>query len=418
MTVITHTLEDADGNALANTQVTVRLLPRPAFETASGVELSPLVRTTTDSAGLWSLDLVETADITPADSFYEVTHHIPDSRGGATKFIFQVGASPATLYASLVDVPPVSDINTYLTQEAGDARYVQSPGSFASSVTDSRPNDAATSGVDTTYSRGDHTHEREDTYGTASARAALTGNDLFEGLRFRETDGTDKLYEYRGSTWLQRQDTLVVADATARDAIANPYIGMRVILADNGLRQWYDGSGWYLEGEQLLARTVLGSGATSVSSGTLPVVPNAGSLRIEWKAQHASTTGRNVSLRFNSDSGANYWRQYLFANDATITADATATVNETAIAIGSVGNESSNRWSFGIAEVNDYRSAHHKSVMARSTDPRAISAPLLLHIIGLWASTSAITSVSIVEPAGGNFATGSTLSVFARSTKG
>ena len=418
MTTISHVLETADGTPIPNVRVTIRLLPRPAFETATGIELSPLVKTSTDASGEWSADLVETADISPDESYYEVTHHISDALGGATKFIFQVGAAPATLYASLVDVPPASDPTVYLTQDAADARYVQSPGSFGTGTTESRPNDAHTNGIIDAYARTDHKHDRETSYGTAATRAALTGTDLFEGLRFRETDSTDKLYEYRGATWLQRQDTLIVANATARDAIANPYIGMRVILADNGLRQWYDGSGWYLEGEQVLARTVLGSSGATISSGTLPVIPNGWTLRLEIKAQHASTTGRNVAIQFNGDTGANYWRQFLFANDTTVTADATATVNETSIAVGSTGNESTSRFGYSVVEVQDYLGSAHKLVLSRSIDPRNISTPLLLFTGALWASTSAITSVLVRDPAAGNFATGSTLTVYARSTKG
>lgn len=419
MTVITGRIEDATGTPLENVTVTCQLRPRPAFVTASGVELAPMVATTTDANGDYSFDLVETADITPDDSFYVIIERIPDRYGGPVQHVIQVGASPATVYASLVSVPPANDTATYLTQAAGDARYVQAPGSFASSIVDSRPNDAHTAGVATDYARGDHRHERETTYGTAAARAALTGNDLYEGLRFRETDSTDKLYEYRAAAWVQRQDTLVVADATARDALTNPYMGMRVITADNGLRFWYDGSGWYLEGEQLISSTTLGSAATSINSGTLPVIPNGYTLRIVTRGKITAGGGVGVGgsfMRFNGISTAAYVWQLLQSVDVTASAFESAG-SATSINGPDIGNDASNIFAQWEVTVFDYRTSVPKNLMGRGYYPGNLNTQQLRFVAGWFSDANPITSVQW-HTALSTFIAGTSMQVFARSSKG
>lgn len=201
--IITSEINDPTGGSIANIKVVARLLPRPCYETATGIELSAAIQTTTDASGQWSLTLIETASITPSDSVYEIIEYLPDRLGGPVKTKIQVGANNASLYASMVSTPVASDTDVFLTQAAGDARYVQSPGTLATvgNISESRPADASAAGVLNTYARGDHKHDREQVSGTAAARAALSGTDLYAGLRFLETD-TSKVKVYTGSAWV------------------------------------------------------------------------------------------------------------------------------------------------------------------------------------------------------------------------
>jgi len=218
-TTISGTIQDPTGAALSGVTVVARILPRPAFVTATGVELAPLYSTTTNGSGVYSLTLTCTADITPAGSFYEITEYIPDRYGGPVKHVIQVGASPATVYASLVSAPPATDTSTYLTQAAADARYVQSPGSFAAAgtIADSRPGDAAAAGVAATYARGDHVHDRETQRGTAATISALSGTDLIQGYPYVTTDANNitgtGIYTPHTTSQPARADSLWVKNA-------------------------------------------------------------------------------------------------------------------------------------------------------------------------------------------------------------
>lgn len=105
VSTITGTIQDPTGTALASVTVTARLIPRPAFVTATGVELAPVYSTTTNASGVYTLSLTRTADITPLNSRYEITEYIPDRYGGPVKHVITVGSVAATVYASLISAP-------------------------------------------------------------------------------------------------------------------------------------------------------------------------------------------------------------------------------------------------------------------------------------------------------------------------
>lgn len=225
--IITSEINDGAGASIAGVQVVARLLPRPCFETSTGIELAAITSTTTDSNGQWSLTLTETASITPSGSYYEITEYVPDRYGGPVKNVIQVGAANASMYASLVTSPPAQSVATFLTQTAGDARYAPLGTSFATTA-ESRPGDAASAGSGTDIARANHVHDREQVYGTAADRAALTGTDLYEGLRYHETD-TDKFWQYINSAWTQVTTTWINTQAL-KPAVATA--GESVYISD------------------------------------------------------------------------------------------------------------------------------------------------------------------------------------------
>lgn len=238
---ISNIITGPSGTALAAVPVVIRLVPRGAFRIDTGTEVAAEVRTTTNASGLWSVALERNSNISPTNSYYEVEERCSAAQGGPRKYTFQVGATNQTLFAALVSPIPDITSSNYMTQASADARYLQGPLSSAA-ASDSRPNDTV-SGSGTAVAYANHVHDRETTYGTAATRAALSGTDLFSGLRYRETD-TGKLYEYRAAAWLQRADHFIVADAAARTAITTPYEGMMVRQADTDTLYEYSGSAW------------------------------------------------------------------------------------------------------------------------------------------------------------------------------
>ncbi len=206
-----------------------------------------------------------------------------------------------------------------------------------------------------------------------------------------------------------------VADATARDALSGTYAGMRCVTVDNMLRFFHDGTGWHLEGEQCIAAVTLGSNGATLDSGTLPVIPNANELRVEIRCQHATLAGETVLFRVNADSGNNYSRQSMFGFDTTIsTSEETGVSN---FSLMGASNNSANRWSIATVRIPDYRGSGHKSMLSMNYDPRSLTTMVFAQCGGVWASTAAITSV-LATVNSGNLVTGSSIRVYARSTKG
>jgi hypothetical protein len=151
VSVISNTIVDVNGDAVVGARIIARLKPGPGFRVTEGTELAPETETETDANGLWSLALERNSNISPAGTSYEIEEQIPD----AIRFWpIQVGDANATLQASIVSPLPEVTAQTYLTQEAADARY-QALGSFGGSPRVVRATANATAGVATSAVRSD-----------------------------------------------------------------------------------------------------------------------------------------------------------------------------------------------------------------------------------------------------------------------
>jgi hypothetical protein len=186
---ITNTTTDPSGAVVPNVAVSVTLfgqsaggppVPAAGFRISDGSEVVQTINLTSSNAGVWSIPLERNSNITPANTFYVAVENFPIASGGPRYWFFQVGSLNQTLQAALVSPLPALSASTFLTQTAGDARYVLAPGTFSGSTTSSTPGDAGTSGIAASYSRGDHQHQRIDGYGTATTNTT-PGNPINQG---------------------------------------------------------------------------------------------------------------------------------------------------------------------------------------------------------------------------------------------
>lgn len=118
---ISNNLNDA---TLPDFTVTATLMPGTGFRISNSTEVLRQVSTTC-VAGMWELALERQANITPEDSWWSVEEDIPEANGGRRVWPVSVGSSNATLYGSLVSPSQNPAMAMYLTQAAGDARYLQ-----------------------------------------------------------------------------------------------------------------------------------------------------------------------------------------------------------------------------------------------------------------------------------------------------
>lgn len=100
MTVINHTLTRPGGAAASGVTVRVRLVTS-GYVTSSKAGILSEAFTITDSSGHWSMDLTAQSAITPANTFYLVTHEL---RPQAETLAIQIpdGAGPFNLADCLV----------------------------------------------------------------------------------------------------------------------------------------------------------------------------------------------------------------------------------------------------------------------------------------------------------------------------
>ena len=149
-----------------------------------------------------------------------------------------------------------------------------------------------------------------------------------------------------------------------------------------------------------IATQTLGSAAASVTFSSIPGTYT--DLVLVLSVQDAS--GNSFALQFNGDTSTNYSRTRLLG-DGSATSSA-RTTNATSMVFNYVGTITS-EFSASIANVMNYSNATtYKTALVRSGAASVGTSAS----VGLWRSTSEITSITI--NAGSTFAVGSTFTLY------
>lgn len=152
-----------------------------------------------------------------------------------------------------------------------------------------------------------------------------------------------------------------------------------------------------------IATTTLGSAASSITFSTIPATYT--DLRIAFVP--AGGSGANsVFVQFNSDTGTNYSRTALYGDGAT----ATSARNTTQTRITYAAAMQATYPEFFSLDVFSYAGSTYKTCLGTQSSD-ANGSGYTASIVGLWRSTSAITSLSLNNN-GGNFATGSIATLY------
>jgi hypothetical protein len=154
-----------------------------------------------------------------------------------------------------------------------------------------------------------------------------------------------------------------------------------------------------------IATTTLGSAATSID------LTSIGSGYTDLRlVLNLIGTFSGAGLRFNSDSGSNYSMTYLNGDGAS--AISYQLSNQTRVNLGPVNVASSATIPDFIAlDIFSYAGSTYKTFLnAQSYDNNGSGD--VTRQVGLWRSTSAITSINITNMGSGNFNTGSIATIY------
>lgn len=150
-----------------------------------------------------------------------------------------------------------------------------------------------------------------------------------------------------------------------------------------------------------LATTTLASASATVSFSSI-----SGSyrdLRIILNCSHSADNEVDLNYRFNGDSGANYSRVAMTGDGSSTGSFALGGETELQLLQGSTTR------SLATTDIMDYSATDkHKTVLARGN----LTTGRVSAFAGRWASTAAITSISITPRSGGTFTAGSTFSLY------
>lgn len=153
-----------------------------------------------------------------------------------------------------------------------------------------------------------------------------------------------------------------------------------------------------------LASQTLSTNASSVTFSSIPTSASGKTLRDLVLVINAATpqNGVVIGLRFNSDSGANYSFVHMVGTGSQ--AQTATGGSQTSLQIL---HDGSGNGFMSTAQIFEYSTSKHKSVLARSNAPFNLTSGTT----GRWANTAAITSITIV-PSSGNFYSGNTFSLY------
>jgi hypothetical protein len=155
-----------------------------------------------------------------------------------------------------------------------------------------------------------------------------------------------------------------------------------------------------------LAETTLGSAQSSV---TLSSISGAYTDLVIVCSPAQTTTGQgDIYIQFNSDTGSNYSATALFGNGSA--AGSTLQVNQTGIRPEYYGypDTTIGNTTTIIQVINYSNSTTFKTVLARAN----AAATGTDAAVGLWRSTSAITSITLLMNASATFKSGSTFALY------
>lgn len=122
----------------------------------------------------------------------------------------------------------------------------------------------------------------------------------------------------------------------------------------------------------------------------------------------ASSSGNTYNLQVNSDTGSNYSQTEMWG-DGTSASSNRRTTQTSIFAVGSRIGVPTTLTTISIIDLMNYaNTTTYKTLLSRQGEASVGT----LAAVGLWRSTSAITSITVFANGSGNFVNGSTLTLY------
>lgn len=419
------------------------------------------ITATTDTTGKWSVNLIPNSNISPANTTYTVTTPtkqyqiiVPSSSGpfqstsiavtsgGSLSPVSIIVPGPLTVQglltasggesvsggltvaggttvsggltvssgtvslpagslsvAALTGVLPIANGGTgSATQNFVDLTTVQSVGgakTFSAALTASLGLTVSAGGA--TVTAGGLT--------VSAGGSAITGASTVTGTltSTAEVAGTD--FKATGLTGAANQTRLVGRTSSGAPSSGTFSTGDHIVDGNGML--WVNTAGgtpgtWVPSGPIKLADL----SPTSGTSQSVSIPSGITGLQLKLKIKNGSTA--DVGIRFNADTGSNYFWNEAAGNGTTMTVQNNNTAYIRVGAINSATFETQH-----TVNVNDITGSAHKTLDATSARIDAAAGSSIFSILtgGLWNSTSAITSVQVIVSAG-SFASGTSIRIY------
>lgn len=164
----------------------------------------------------------------------------------------------------------------------------------------------------------------------------------------------------------------------------------------------------------VINESVLGAAAASITFSSIPSTYRHLQLLITGRSDSATPIYTYVRMSFNGDGGANYYYEELNINNATV--GSSSAVAQTGLVIGAITNSTNTADRAGVIDLTIPRYAgttFHKSFtsLTQAAVTSVASGQYNFMHGGTWASTAAITSITLA-PNSGNFIAGTVVTLY------
>ena len=160
-----------------------------------------------------------------------------------------------------------------------------------------------------------------------------------------------------------------------------------------------------------IATTTLGSDTATISFTSIPGTYTDLRLVLVARTDRASTGNDTVLLRFNSDSGTNYSYTSITGNGTTATSSLSSTVAQIIAGYAPRNNNTSGIFGLTTVDIFSYAGSTYKTALCTGNSDLNGSGEVN-RTVGLWRSTSAITSVTFSLSSTFKYLTGSTATLY------
>ena len=162
-----------------------------------------------------------------------------------------------------------------------------------------------------------------------------------------------------------------------------------------------------------IATTTLATTATTVTFSSIPSTYTHLQLRILARSNRGAGSGAQLTYQFNSDTGTNYDDHYLSGDGATATAGNDGT-SQTYIwgTLIPVASTTANAFGVSVVDILDYANTNKNKTTRGLGGFDSNGGGWIYLNSGLWRSTTAINSISIICSASASFIANSSFALY------
>jgi hypothetical protein len=156
--------------------------------------------------------------------------------------------------------------------------------------------------------------------------------------------------------------------------------------------------------------TATGTGASgTITFSSIPQTYRHLQLRITGRG---STGATGIYFQFNGDTAANYAQHYLYADGASVSAGAFTSTATPILSYLAPSTASASVYSANVVDILDYTNANKNKTTRALNGYDNNGSGFVQFTSGLWQSTAAITSITLVNSPSGNYATSTQFALY------